>query len=123
MKKEPPTAQYPTFYVDDSACEIAGRKHVVLGALTFPDEHEAIADWLRKKREFRLHPYDEVKWNDRAVPLEQRRAFVPFLNKAVGIVVIMTPPSKPLLNGFALRFGGTAMKRRRTDFGSDSTKT
>ena len=56
--------------------------------MTFPDEHKAIADWLGKKQEFRLHPYDEVKWNDRAIPLEQRRAFVPLLNNATGIVVI-----------------------------------
>jgi len=88
MKKEPSTPQYPTFYVDDSACEIAGRKHIVLGALTFPDEHKAIAAWLGKKQEFGLHPYDEVKWNDRAIPLEQRRAFVPLLNHAIGIVVL-----------------------------------
>jgi hypothetical protein len=88
MKKEASTAQYPTFYVDDSACDIAGKKHVVLGALTFPDEQKAIADWLDKKREFGLHPYDEVKWNDRALPLEQRRAFVPFLNNSIGIVVL-----------------------------------
>jgi hypothetical protein len=81
-------AEYPTFYVDDSACDIAGKKHVILGALTFLDEPRAISDWLRKKQEFRLHPYDEVKWNGRAVPLEQRRAFVPLLNNGVGIVVL-----------------------------------
>jgi hypothetical protein len=88
MKKEASAAQYPTFYVDDSACDIAGKKHVILGALTFPDEQKAIADWLAKKREFGLHPYDEVKWNDRALPLEQRRAFVPLLNNGIGIVVL-----------------------------------
>ena len=60
----------------------------MLGALTFPDEHKAIADWLLKKQEFGLHAYGEVKWNDRVVPLEQRRAFVPLLNNAIGIVII-----------------------------------
>jgi Protein of unknown function (DUF3800) len=82
------TLQYPTFYVDDSACEIASKKHVVLAALTFPDEERAIAAWLGKKLEFKVHPYDEVKWNSRALPLEQRRAFVPLLKDTVGIVVL-----------------------------------
>jgi hypothetical protein len=79
---------YPTFYVDDSACDIAGKKHVILAALTFPDEEKAIADWLAKKQEFKIYPYDEVKWNDKSLPLEQRRAFVPLLNRAIGIVVL-----------------------------------
>lgn len=88
MKKEAPAARYPTFYVDDSACDIADKKHVILAALTFPDEHKAIADWLDKKQQFRPHPSDEVKWNDRSIPVEQRRKFVPLLNNALGIVVI-----------------------------------
>jgi Protein of unknown function (DUF3800) len=88
MKKEASAPQYPTFYVDDSTCDIEGKKHVVLSALTFPDEEKAIADWLGKKQEFRLHPYDEVTWNGRALPLEQRRAFVPLLNNGIGIVVL-----------------------------------
>ncbi len=81
-------ARFPTFYVDDSACDIAGAKHIILSALTFPDEQKAIADWLAKKQEFGLYPYDEVKWNDRASPLELRTAFVPLLNNGIGIIVL-----------------------------------
>ena len=92
MNEGASTARFPTFYVDDSACDIAGKKHVILSALTFPDEQKAIADWLAKKQEFRLHPHDEVKWNDRwndsSIPLEQRRTFVPLLNNGIGIVVL-----------------------------------
>jgi len=88
MKDEASTWEYPTFYVDDSVCEIATRKHVILAALSFPDEEKAIADWLRKKQEYSLHPYDEVKWNDRSTPIDQRRSFVPLLNSGLGIVLV-----------------------------------
>lgn len=88
MKDGCSIAEYPTFYVDDSACEIAGKKHVILAALAFHNEGKAIADWLNKKQEYRLHPYDEVKWSSRTVPLDQRRAFVPLLNDGVGIVAL-----------------------------------
>lgn len=88
MNEECSATRFPTFHVDDSACEIAGKKHVILSALTFPDEPKAIADWLGKKQEFGLHPYDEVKWNDRASPLGLRTAFVPLLNHSIGIVVL-----------------------------------
>jgi hypothetical protein len=81
-------ARFPTFYVDDSACDIAGKKHVILSALTFPDEQKAIADWLAKKQKLGLHPYDEVKWNDRTSPLDLRTAFVPLLNNSIGIIVL-----------------------------------
>ena len=83
-----PVATYPTFYVDDSACEIEARKHVILAALAFPDEEKAIAAWLDKKQECHLHPYDEIKWNNKSIPIQQRRAFVPLLNKGLGIVII-----------------------------------
>jgi hypothetical protein len=80
--------EYPTFYVDDSACEIDSKKHVILAALTFPDEAKIIGSWLDKKRECQLRSYDEIKWNDKSIPLEHRRAFVPLLNNSLGIVVI-----------------------------------
>jgi hypothetical protein len=88
MTNDTPTSEYPTFYVDDSLCEIDGQRHFILAALAFSNEDKAIADWLSKKREYGLHPYAEVKWNDRSIPLEQRRAFVPLLNGGVGIVAI-----------------------------------
>jgi uncharacterized protein DUF3800 len=61
---------------------------VILAALTFPEEEKAIAAWLDQKQKFQLHPYDEVKWNNRSIPIQQRRAFVPLLNTGLGIVVI-----------------------------------
>lgn len=79
---------YPSFYVDDSACEIGGKKHVILAAAAFQDEVQAIARWLEAKRGIGLRPPDEVKWNSRAIPIEKRREFVPQLNDALGIAVI-----------------------------------
>jgi hypothetical protein len=80
--------KFPTFYIDDSACEIAGKKHVILAALSFADEERAINSWLCKKRELGLDAADEVKWNSMSIPIEQRREFVPLLNEGVGIVVV-----------------------------------
>lgn len=48
--------KFPTFYIDDSACEIAGKKHIILAALSFADEEKAINSWLCKKRELGLTP-------------------------------------------------------------------
>ncbi len=44
MKDELSIVEFPTFYVDDSTCEIVGNKHVILAALAFPNEEQAIAD-------------------------------------------------------------------------------
>jgi hypothetical protein len=82
------TSRFPTFYIDDSACEIAGKKHVILAALSFADEEKAINSWLCKKRELGLDAADEVKWNSKSIPIEHRREFVPLLNESVGIVVV-----------------------------------
>lgn len=58
-------ARFPTFYVDDSACDIAGAKHIILSALTFPDEQKAIADWLAKKHTTRLSGTTvRFRWNN-----------------------------------------------------------
>jgi hypothetical protein len=86
--KETSSAEYPTFYVDDSACEIDGRKHVILAAIAFTNDAEAIANWFDKKREHQMHPFDEIKWNNKSIRLEDRRAFVPLLNNGLGIVVV-----------------------------------
>ena len=83
-----PTSRYLTFYVDDSSVEIGGQKHLILAAVCFPDEDKATADWLGKKQEIGLHPYDEVKWNNSSIPFEQRREFVPILNSGIGIVLL-----------------------------------
>lgn len=85
---ESSTSQYLTFYIDDSAVEIGSQKHIILAAVCFPDEDKATADWLGKKHECGLHPYDEVKWNDSSIPFEQRREFVPILNSGIGIVLL-----------------------------------
>jgi hypothetical protein len=61
---------------------------VILAALAFPDEEDAIAAWLDKKQECNLRPYDEVKWNNRLIPMQRRREFVALLNPGTGIIVI-----------------------------------
>ncbi len=81
-------SEYPTFYVDDSVAEIAGRKHVILAGISFADEEQAISEWLNKKRLCGLPPYEEVKWGSRTLGFEQRREFVPTLNRGLGIAVI-----------------------------------
>ena len=116
-------ARFPTFYVDDSACDIAGAKHIILSALTFPDEQKAIADWLAKKQEFKLHPHDEVKWNDSTIPLEQRRTFVPLLNNGIGIVVLDDSTKQAAAERLCTQVCNIAMKRARTGFVSGLTKT
>ncbi len=78
--------EYPTFYVDDSACEIDSKKHVILAALTFPDEAKSIASWLDKKRECRLHSYDEIKWNNKSIPLVASSASSSTVAKAVPFI-------------------------------------
>ncbi|MBZ5532253.1 MAG: DUF3800 domain-containing protein [Acidobacteriia bacterium] len=81
-------SEYPTFYVDDSITEIGGKKHVILAAITFPDEDQALTEWLSQKSAFGLPAYQEVKWGSKSVSIEKRREFVPILNKGTGIVVI-----------------------------------
>lgn len=81
-------SEFPTFYVDDSVAEIGGKKHTILAAISFGDEGDAIAAWLAQKATCGVPPYEEVKWNNKALTLEQRRDFVPILNKGTGIVVI-----------------------------------
>jgi hypothetical protein len=83
------TWKFPTFYIDDSACEIAGKKHVILAGLSFADEERALDGWLCKKRELGLDATDEVKWNNKAIPIEHRRELLSFLNGgSIGIVVV-----------------------------------
>lgn len=81
-------SKYPTFYVDDSSCEIDGKKHIILATAAFGDEDAAVTRWLEEKSKAGLKPYEEVKWNQLAIPLEVRRRFVPHLNDAVGLVVV-----------------------------------
>ena len=83
-----PLFEYPTFYVDDSAVEISGKKHVILAAIAFRDEDRVLTDWLSQKSMFGLPPHQEVKWGNRSLSFEQRREFVPILNRGTGIVVI-----------------------------------
>lgn len=82
-----------SFYVDDSACDIDGVKHSLLGAITFPDESHAIGEVLRFKRELGLNPQDEIKWNSQQFTAEQRHYIseniLPLLNSTTGFLVIV----------------------------------
>ena len=73
--KEP--RRFPAFHVDDSSCEVAGRKHVILAGVSYNDEDSIIAEWLDLKKRYNLLPNDEVKWNSRQLPIEVRREFIP----------------------------------------------
>jgi len=80
--------KFPTFYVDDSAVEIGGKRHSVLAAICFANEDEAISRWLLQKSNCGLPPVEEVKWNNQKLTLAQRREFIPILNRGTGIAVI-----------------------------------
>jgi len=88
MTSQASRPQYPTFYVDDSSCEISGRKHIILAAISLADEENAIAEWLHKKQECGIDAYTEVKWNNKLIPLDQLREFLPLINRGRGIVLI-----------------------------------
>ena len=123
MTNQTSIAEYPTFYVDDSLCEIDGQKHFILAALAFSNEERAIADWLNKKREYGLHPYAEVKWNDRSIPLEQRRAFVPLINGGVEIVAIDDSTKQLAAERLCTQVWQYCHDEKKTDFVCDLTKT
>lgn len=84
----------PTFYVDDSACEIGGIRHTLVGAIGFYDERGAIADVLRCKGKLGLRPQDEIKWNSKSFTPGQRHSItekiLPVLNTATGFLVVTT---------------------------------
>ncbi len=80
--------KFPTFYVDDSAVEIGSKRHSVLAGISFGNEDEAISQWLAQKSACGLPHYEEVKWNNQKLTLEQRREFVPILNRGIAIAVI-----------------------------------
>lgn len=81
-----------TFYVDDSACEIGGIKHTLLGAISFEDEGGAVGKMLNCKQRLGLRPQDEIKWNSQRFTAEQRHSItesiLPLLSATKGFLVI-----------------------------------
>lgn len=81
-----------TFYVDDSACEIGGIKHTLLGAISFEDESRVIGKMLNCKQSLGLGPQDEIKWNSQSFTAEQRHfiteSLLHLLSATTGFLVI-----------------------------------
>lgn len=123
------TPTFATFYVDDSICEILGKKHFILAAVTFDSEDDVLAAWIQQKAKFCLPPHTEVRWNSRNLSIAQRRAFVPIASRGVSLVVV-DDRSKQLaamqlgeqafwychetgLSGFRLRFDENIVSDRK----------
>jgi hypothetical protein len=89
------------FAIDDSAIEIEGRPHTVLGAIGVGDPSTVESALNRLKAEFGLAPADEVKWNGMPpMPLQDREALsqelMVLLRKSVPLVVINEGRDKQL---------------------------
>jgi len=80
--------KFPTFYVDDSTCEISGRKHFILAAVAFEDESRILGEWNGRKQAFGIPPHEEVRWNSKNLTIPQRRGFVPIASSGVAIIVV-----------------------------------
>jgi len=65
-------APVKTFYVDDSALEISGVQHRLVGAISFWDESPAISDMLQLKRKFGWRAEEEIKWNSQKFTQAER---------------------------------------------------
>jgi len=65
-------APVKTFYVDDSALEISGVPHILVGAISFWDESPAISDMLQLKQKFGWRSHEEIKWNCQKFTQAQR---------------------------------------------------
>ena len=92
MKSPKVEPRIRSVYADDSACEIDGRKHTLLGALAFQDDAAVIAKMLNCKAGVGLGPNDEIKWNSKKYPREQRElisnAVMPILQSGKGFLVV-----------------------------------
>lgn len=80
--------KFITFYVDDSTCEIAGRKHFILAAASFDDEERVLTEWNNKRQKFGIPSNEEVRWSSKNLTIPQRRAFVPIASSSLAIIVI-----------------------------------
>lgn len=82
----------PTFYIDDSSCVITGKKHTLLGAITFEEDPKAIHEVLKLKEQLGIGVRDEIKWNSQNFSKEQREYMaeniLPVLSTATGCLVI-----------------------------------
>jgi len=58
--------------VDDSECTIAGKKHTILGAVSFLNEGSVIAALAQCKEEAGIGALTELKWNSQTLTQAQR---------------------------------------------------
>lgn len=87
-RSESANPKFATFYVDDSACEIAGRKHLILAAVAYDDESRILAEWNDLKFSLGLPPHEEARWSSKNLTIAQRRAFVPLASSGHALIVI-----------------------------------
>jgi hypothetical protein len=45
-------SSFVTFYVDDSTCQIGGKKHFILAAVSFESEGAVLSQWIQLLSEF-----------------------------------------------------------------------
>ena len=81
-------SSFVTFYMDDSTCQIGGKKHFILAAVSFESEDAVLSQWVQQKAKFSLPPYAEVRWNCRNLSIEQRREFIPIAGQSTVLVVL-----------------------------------
>jgi len=79
------------FYADDSACVIAGQKHVLLGALELHDPNLVLGQFLNCQHALGLRPFQEIKWNS-SLLAEQRNlitdALLPVFRSCTGFLIV-----------------------------------
>jgi hypothetical protein len=45
-------SSFVMFYVDDSTCQIGGKKHFILAAVSFESEDATLSHWIQQKEKF-----------------------------------------------------------------------
>jgi len=80
--------KFATFYIDDSTCEIAGRKHFILAAVAYDGESRILAEWNDLKSALGFPPHEEARWSSKNLTIAQRRAFVPPASSGHALIVI-----------------------------------
>jgi hypothetical protein len=96
----PPTPGVRTFYSDDSACEIQGKKHTIVGAIEFHDDKQALGSMLQCKQQLGIRLAEEIKWNSRSFSRVQREKItdylLPVLGRTTGFLSIVEGSDKQL---------------------------
>ena len=97
---KPPTPSVRTFYSDDSACEIQGKRHTIIGAIEFHDDKQALSSMLRCKQQLGIPLVEEIKWNSQKFTRAQREKMtdnlLPVLGNTSGFLCIVEGRDKQL---------------------------